>query len=146
MRPRSSRTMRHFTHVYLHAQTTADVGDIRTWQTVVILITGKTWRPPIWAPCPDKNGASSGISLVYMWDRQIVWPTKTLKFQDLWTTVTTDPLTDHWMTDRFKPINITYISPYVLSLKNKANSTKEEHTHRQGTNTLEQTKNLEFSM
>ena len=27
----------------------------------------KTWRPPIWAPCWDKNGAGSGISLVYLW-------------------------------------------------------------------------------
>ena len=40
-----------FMHVYLHTQTAADAGDIRTWRTTVILITGKTQRPPIWAPC-----------------------------------------------------------------------------------------------
>ena len=32
-------------------------------------ITGKTWRPPIWAPFRDKNGTCSGISPVYMWWR-----------------------------------------------------------------------------
>ena len=30
MRPRSLRTVRRFTHVYLHAKTTVDAGDIRT--------------------------------------------------------------------------------------------------------------------
>ena len=67
MRPRSSHTVRCFTHVYLHAQTAVDEGDIRTRWTTVILIAGKTWRPPIWAPCQDKNGAGSGISPVYLW-------------------------------------------------------------------------------
>ena len=43
-----------FTHVYLHTQTTVDAGDIRTWRTMVILITGKTRRPPVWAPCQDQ--------------------------------------------------------------------------------------------
>ena len=28
---------------------------------------GKTWRTPIWAPCWDKNGVGSGISVVYLW-------------------------------------------------------------------------------
>ena len=45
--------------VYLHT-------DIRTWRTTVILITGETRIPPIWAPCQDKNGTGSGISLVYL--------------------------------------------------------------------------------
>ena len=27
---------------------------------------GKTWRPPIWAPCCDKDGTGSGISSVYL--------------------------------------------------------------------------------
>ena len=64
MRPRSSCTaVRHFTHVYHHAQTAVDAGDICTWWTTVIFITGKTWIPPLWAPCRDKNGAGSGISL-----------------------------------------------------------------------------------
>ena len=39
---------------------------IHTWRTTVILITGKTWRPPIWAPCWNKYGAASGISGVTM--------------------------------------------------------------------------------
>ena len=37
---------------------------IRIWQTTVILVMG---IPLIWAPCWDKNGAGSGISLVYLW-------------------------------------------------------------------------------
>ena len=44
-----------------------DAGDIRTWRTTVILITGKTRRPPIWAPCRNQDGADSGISCVYLW-------------------------------------------------------------------------------
>ena len=47
---------------YLHAQTTVDAGDMRTWRTVVILITGKTRRPPIWATCRDKNGPGSALN------------------------------------------------------------------------------------
>ena len=44
------KTMRpRFTHVYLHAQTAVDAGDRRAWQTTIILIAGKTQRPPIWA-------------------------------------------------------------------------------------------------
>ena len=58
--PRSLCIVRRFTCVYLHAQTTVDAGDRRTWQTSVILIAGKTWRSPIWAPCQFKNGACSG--------------------------------------------------------------------------------------
>ena len=42
-----------------------DAGDICTWGATVILITGKTQRPPIWAPCRNKkkikNGAGLGI-------------------------------------------------------------------------------------
>ena len=67
MRPRSLRAVRRFTRVYLHAQTAVDAGDIRTWQTMVILISGKTWRPPNWAPCRNQDGAGSGISCVYLW-------------------------------------------------------------------------------
>ena len=52
----------------LHAvQTAVDVDGIRTWRTTVILIMGKTWRPPMWAPYRDENGAGSGNSLVYLW-------------------------------------------------------------------------------
>ena len=67
MRPWSLRAMQCFTCVYLHAQTTVDAGDIRTWRTTVILMTGKTQRPQIWAPCRNKDGAGSGISLAYLW-------------------------------------------------------------------------------
>ena len=35
MHPQSSRTVRHFTFVYLHTQTAVDVGGIRTWRTTV---------------------------------------------------------------------------------------------------------------
>ena len=45
MHPRSSRTVRHFAHVYLHAQTAVDAGDIRTWRTKIILIAGKNQHP-----------------------------------------------------------------------------------------------------
>ena len=45
MRPLSSRAVRLFTRVYLHAQTAVDAGDIRTWWTTVILITGKLEDP-----------------------------------------------------------------------------------------------------
>ena len=63
MRLRSLRTMRHVRLFYLRTQTAVDAGDIHTWQTAVILITGKPRRPPIWAPCGNKNGAGSGISV-----------------------------------------------------------------------------------
>ena len=63
----SLRAMQHFTRVYLHVQITADRGGIRTWRTTVILIMGKTRRPPIWAPCQNKDGAGSAISRVYLW-------------------------------------------------------------------------------
>ena len=42
---------------------------IRTWQTTVILITRKTRIPLIGAPCWDKDGASSGISGLYLWKK-----------------------------------------------------------------------------
>ena len=51
---------------YLRAQTAVDAGDIPTWRTVVILIMGKTWKPPIWAPCWGKNNTGYGISLVHL--------------------------------------------------------------------------------
>ena len=47
MRPQSLRTVRRLTHVYLLTQIAVDAGDIRTQQTTVIMITGKTRRPPI---------------------------------------------------------------------------------------------------
>ena len=37
-----------------------------TWRTTFILSMKKTQRPPTWAPCWDKNGAGSGISVVYL--------------------------------------------------------------------------------
>ena len=40
---------------------------IRTWRTTVILITGKTQRPPNSAPCRDQDGECSGISGLYLW-------------------------------------------------------------------------------
>ena len=67
MHPRSSHAVQRFMCVYIHAQTAVDAGDIRTWRITVILITGITQRPPIWAPCRDKNGAGFGISLEYLW-------------------------------------------------------------------------------
>ena len=68
MHPRSSHAVQHFTRVYLHARTTVDAGDTGTWRTTFILITGKTQRPPIWAPCWNKDGAGSGIwDVVYLW-------------------------------------------------------------------------------
>ena len=55
MRPRSSHAVRRLT---------------RSDRITVILITGKTRIPPIGAPCQDKGGAGSGISGLYLWDRQ----------------------------------------------------------------------------
>ena len=40
---------------------------IRTWRITVILIAEKTWIPPIWAPCWDKDGTGSGTSGLYLW-------------------------------------------------------------------------------
>ena len=45
MRPRSSRVVQHFPCFYHHAQTAVDAGDIRTWRTTVILVTGKPEDP-----------------------------------------------------------------------------------------------------
>ena len=42
-------------------------GNIRTWQTTVILITGKAQGPPISAPCRDQDDTGSGMSGVYLW-------------------------------------------------------------------------------
>ena len=67
MRPQSSHAVQHFTRVYLHARTAINTGDIRTWRTTIVLITKNTQRPPIWAPCRNKDGAGSGISGVYLW-------------------------------------------------------------------------------
>ena len=33
----------------------------------VFFIAVKTRRPPLWAPCRNRNGAGSGIFLVYLW-------------------------------------------------------------------------------
>ena len=44
-----------FTHVYLQTKSAVDAGDIHTWRTMIILITGKSRRPPIWAPCRNKK-------------------------------------------------------------------------------------------
>ena len=52
---------------YLYAKTPVGADDIRIWRTMVDLITGKTQRPPIWAPCRNQDGAGSGISRVYLW-------------------------------------------------------------------------------
>ena len=39
--------MQHVMGVNLYTQIPVDAGDIHILQTTVILITGKTWRPPI---------------------------------------------------------------------------------------------------
>ena len=56
-----------------HALTAVDAGDIRTWQTTVILITANTRKPPIWVPCRNKDDAGSGISGVYLWPDPSSW-------------------------------------------------------------------------
>ena len=61
MCPRSSCGVSHVFIVMLRPHY------IRIWWITVILIVGKTRIPPIGAPCRDKNGAGSGISLVYLW-------------------------------------------------------------------------------
>ena len=65
MRPQFLCAVRRFTCVCHHAKTVVDAGDIRTWRTMVILITGKIRRPPIWAPCRNKMAQVPG-SPVYI--------------------------------------------------------------------------------
>ena len=43
----------------------------RTWQTAIILITRKTQRSRILAPCRDKDCAGSGISGIYLWSGHV---------------------------------------------------------------------------
>ena len=45
MCPQSSRAVRCFTSVYLHAQTAVDAGSIGTWRTTVVLITENAEDP-----------------------------------------------------------------------------------------------------
>ena len=42
---KASTIFMHFTCVHLHAQTAVDAGDICNWQTMVILLQEKKWRP-----------------------------------------------------------------------------------------------------
>ena len=39
----------------------------RTWQNHGYFDRGKTWIPPIGAPCRNKDGTGSGISGAYLW-------------------------------------------------------------------------------
>ena len=64
MRPRSSCAVQRF--IYLHTQTAVDAGDIRNRWTTVILTTGKTRQPRIWAPCRKKIWHS-------MWDLPYIY-------------------------------------------------------------------------
>ena len=86
--PQYLRSVWHFTRVHLHTKTAVDAGGIRTWRTMVILIMGNTRRPPIWAPCRNKDGIGSGISLVYLWKERRYkmtssWQVQTLHIQAL---------------------------------------------------------------
>ena len=67
MRSRSSRAARLSACDCFHAQPAVHAINLRTWRTTIIFITGKTRRPPNWAPCQDQDGAGSGISGVYLW-------------------------------------------------------------------------------
>ena len=69
MHPRSSRAVQRFMRVYLHAQTTVDAGDIRTWRTMVILITEKP-EDPQFGPHAGIKKAQVLLSLVYIYE----WP------------------------------------------------------------------------
>ena len=42
---------------------------VRTWQITVILIRGKTWIPPLWTLCRNKDGAGCRISGLYLWSK-----------------------------------------------------------------------------
>ena len=54
-----------YTHVYLHAKTTGDVGDMRTNHCYFDHVMSRI--PPIGTPCWEENGASSWISSLYPW-------------------------------------------------------------------------------
>ena len=61
MCPRSSRAVRRFTHVYVHAQITvhAHLANHSYFDR------GKNLNTPIGAPCLDEDGAGSGISTLF---------------------------------------------------------------------------------
>ena len=65
---RPSCTAQRSTHFCLHSHTAVHAGNTCTYklQTMIILITGKTRRPPNWAPCRNQDGAGSGIFDVYL--------------------------------------------------------------------------------
>ena len=65
MCPRSLRTMRCFMHVYLHAHTTVDAGDICSWQTTVILIMEKPKDPN--PHTRIKMAQVLGSPILYLW-------------------------------------------------------------------------------
>ena len=65
MRLRYLRAVRRFMRVYLHAKTAVDAGDIRTWRSTVILITGKKTKDPQFEP-------HAGIKWCRFWDRQCI--------------------------------------------------------------------------
>ena len=67
MRLQSLRAVQRFTHVYLHARTTVDACDIRTWRTTVILITGNP-KDPQFEPHARIKMAQVLGSPVYIYD------------------------------------------------------------------------------
>ena len=72
MSPRSSHTLQRFMHAHLHAQTTGDVGDIRSWRITDVLITEATRISPIGATCQEENGRDSWISSPNLRARQVI--------------------------------------------------------------------------
>ena len=68
--------------LYLHAQTTVDIGHIHFWQTVVILLTERTEDPEFEPHAWIKMGQVLGISLVYSMDWPYTWTMKVSLFLD----------------------------------------------------------------
>ena len=66
-RSRSSGAARLLTRVYLHAQTAVHAGNLRTWRTTIILITGKPEDPQI-EPYAVIKMVQGQVSLVYICD------------------------------------------------------------------------------
>ena len=69
MCPWSLRTMRHFTHVYVHVQ----AAEYKHLTNHIYFDHEKNQSTPSWSPCQNKDGAGSEISGIHLCDNQRVY-------------------------------------------------------------------------